>query len=182
MTLLILGLVLWIAGHLFKRALPSVRQGMGDAGKGVAALVIVASVIAMIIGYRQADYIPVYDPPLWTRHINNLLMIVAVILFGLGSSKSPWRAKLRHPMLLGMATWAVAHLLVNGDVASVLLFGVLGLWALGTIALINAKDHDYVPFSGGSTAGTVRLMGISTVLFAVMAAVHTWLGYWPFPA
>lgn len=181
MILLTLGLALWIFGHLFKRVLPSVREGMGDAGRGVAALTIIASVVVMVIGYRQAAFVPVYDPPLWTRHINNLLMIIAVVLFGLGSSKSPWRAKLRHPMLLGFLTWAVAHLLVNGDLTSVVMFGVLGAWAVATIFVINANEPDYVPYDGGTTAGTVRLMGISFVVFAVIAAIHTWLGYWPFP-
>ena len=171
MILLTLGLALWIFGHLFKRVLPSVREGMGDAGRGVAALTIIASVVVMVIGYRQAAFVPVYDPPLWTRHINNLLMIIAVVLFGLGSSKSPWRAKLRHPMLLGFLTWAVAHLLVNGDLTSVVMFGVLGAWAVATIFVINANEPDYVPYDGGTTAGTVRLMGISFVVFAVIAVL-----------
>ncbi len=92
---------------------------MGDGSKGVIAGAIVLGMVLMVIGYRAADFIPVYDPPAWTRHLNNLLMVISVILFGVGSSKSPMRAWLRHPMLTGFLLWAVAHLLVNGDLASV---------------------------------------------------------------
>ena len=135
----------------------------------------------MVIGFRTSDFVPVYDPPAWTRHLNNLLMVVAVVLFGLGSSKSRLRGTLRHPMLLGMLTWAVAHLLVNGDQSSVILFGLLGLWAIVEMVVINRSEPAPAPFTGGSLAGDIRLAVISAVVFAVIAAIHTWLGYWPFP-
>lgn len=181
MILLILGIVLWWAAHLFKRTLPELRSAMGERGKGVVALALFASVALMILGYRGMEFIPIYDPPSWTRHLNNLLMFAAVGLFGLGSSKSPLRGKLRHPMLLGMLVWAVSHLLVNGDLAAVLLFGTMAIWAVVEIFVINAKEPEYVPWDGGSNAGTIRLIVISVVVYAVIAGIHTWLGYWPFP-
>lgn len=181
MTLLLLGIVLWWAGHFFKRALPDQRARLGDPGKGLVALVLVAGVVLMVLGYRGMDFIPVYQPPAWGLHLNNLLMILAVLLFGTGSSKSPLRGKLRHPMLLGMLTWAVAHLLANGDLAAVILFGSMAVWAVAEIMVINAKEPNYTPWEGGSTAGTIRLLVISLVVYAVIAGIHTWLGYWPFP-
>ena len=67
-------------------------------------------------------------------------MLVAVGLFGVGHSKSRVRGWLRNPMLTGVVVWAVAHLLVNGDVASLVLFGWMGLWALADILTIDARD------------------------------------------
>lgn len=181
MTLLILGIALWWAGHFFKRIAPGARAGLGDAGKGAAAVAILGGLVLMVIGYRAADFVPVYDAPGWGLHLNNLLMLIAVVLFGLGSSKSPLRARMRHPMLTGAILWAVAHLMANGDLASVLLFGAIGVWAIVEIVVINRAEPDYAPYEGGTTAGTVRLLGISAVVFGVIAAVHTWLGYYPFP-
>ena len=128
MTLLLVGIGLWWAGHFFKRVLPGVRQRMGDRGKGVAALLIVAGLVAMIMGYRSAPMEAAFIPPPWGRHANNLLMLVAVILLGMGSSKGKMRTWLRHPMLTGVLVWSVAHLLVNGDRPSLVLFGS-GRWS-----------------------------------------------------
>lgn len=181
MILLILGLALWTAGHVFKRVAPGVREGMGNAGKGVAAILIIAGVVAMVFGYKAAEFLPVWQPPAFMVHLNNLLMLGAVFLFGLGSSKSPLRSKMRHPMLTGTVVWAVAHLLVNGDVASLVLFGGIAVWALAEMRIINAAEPVYHRFEGGSLGGTVRLIVISLVVFAVIAAIHNWAGYWPFP-
>jgi uncharacterized membrane protein len=128
--LLVVGIGSWWAGHLFKRVLPGLRQRMGERGKGIAALLIVAGLVSMVIGYRGATLDFVYLPPAWGRHVNNAAMLVAVLLLGMGSSKGRMRAWLRHPMLTGVLVWAVAHLLVNGDRPSLLLFGSMGLWAV----------------------------------------------------
>jgi uncharacterized membrane protein len=181
MTLLIAGLALWYAGHFFKRLAPGVRDGMGNAGKGVAAVLILGGLVAMIMGYRGSDFIPVYDPPFWGVHLTNALMFFVIFLFGLGSSKSPLRSKMRHPMLTGTLLWALSHLLVNGDLHSVILFGGIAVWAVLEMIVINAKEPVYHRFEGGSKAGTVRLAVISVVLYGIIAAIHTWLGVWPFP-
>ncbi len=181
MTLLVLGIALWVLGHFFKRLAPDLRASMGDKGKGVSALIILSGLVLIVIGFRGAEFIPVYNPPAWGVHLNNLLMIGAVGLMGLGSSKSPLRAKLRHPMLTGVIVWAAAHLLVNGDLHSIVLFGAMAVWAIAEMLVINAREPDYTPYEGGSTAGTIRFAIISAVVFAVIAAIHAWLGYWPFP-
>ena len=184
MTLLILGLVLWTAAHFLKRAAPGVRASMqdrmGDASKGVIAVLLLASVALMVIGYRGADTTFLWGRSAATTGINNLMMLVAVALYGLGSSKSRLRGRMRHPMLWGTVIWAAAHLLVNGDVASIVLFGGLALWALAEMQVINRAVPDYVPYEGGSAAGDLRLGIISLVVYAVIAGIHTWLGYNPF--
>ena len=181
MILLAVGVVLWWAGHLFKRVLPGVRQRMGDRGKGVAALLIVAAIVLMVLGYRGATLDLVYLPPAWGRHVNNAAMLVAVVLLGMGSSKGKMRTWLRHPMLTGVLVWAVAHLLVNGDRPSLLLFGSMGLWAIVEMVIINAKDGPWKRPEPGPLRGDLQLVVTSLVAFAVIAAIHTWLGVYPFP-
>lgn len=185
MIVLLLGLALWIAAHMFKRLAPGLRarmdERMGNAAKGIFAALLVGSVVLMVVGYRDAPYAQVYLPPQWGVHVVDLLMLPAIALFGLNSSKSTFRGKLHHPQLLGFTLWAALHLLVNGDLASVVLWGVLIAWALAEMALISARDPAPEPYAGGSHKGTLRLAVITVVLYAVITAVHAWLGVWPFP-
>ncbi|WP_422071856.1 NnrU family protein [Tranquillimonas rosea] len=185
MTILVLGLVLWLAAHLLKRLAPEARgameRRMGPASKGVIAAVLLVALVLIVLGYRSAEFWPVWSPPLWTRHINNLAMLFAVALFGLGHSKSRLRRRFRHPMLWSVVVWAAAHLLVNGDVASILLFGTMLLWALAERSLINRAEDAPAPYAGGSLAGDIRLAIITLVIYGVIAYAHVLLGVWPFP-
>ena len=140
MTLLLIGLILWIGPHLFKRLAPDLRDRMGASGRGIMGAAIGAGVVLMVLGYRAAD-----GAFFWGRSpalvgINNLLMLVSVYLFAAAGMKTAVARKLRHPMLLGVLVWSVAHLLVNGDVPSFVLFGGMGLWALAQMAIINAQS------------------------------------------
>ncbi len=184
MTLLIIGLLLWMGAHLFKRLVPAARASMqdkmGDASKGVMAGVLLLSVVLMVIGYRGADSTFYWGRSVATTGINNLLMLIAVGLYGVGNSKSRLRKKMRHPMLTGTIVWAGAHILVNGDSASLVLFGGMVVWAVLEIMLINRADPSFTPYEGGSAAGDIRLGIITLVVFAVFAGIHTWLGYYPF--
>jgi len=130
MLILILGVLLWAAAHMFKRLMPERRAQMGDKGRGAVALALVVSVILMVIGYKMAAEIFVWAPPYFLRHLNNLMVLVAIYMMSPAPKKGVILNGLRHPMLLGFALWAVAHLMVNGDLASIILFGGLlsGRW------------------------------------------------------
>jgi uncharacterized membrane protein len=184
-ALLIIGMVLWWAAHLFKRVAPAQRaaltERMGEGSKGIFALTLLVSVVLMVIGYRWMDFIYVYEPPSWGIHLNNLLMLIAIALFGMGNSKGSARSWFRHPMLMGMAVFAIAHLLVNGDLAAIILFGGFLAWAIVEIVTINAAEPAWDRPEPGSASRNIVLVIISLVLFAVIAAIHTWLGYYPFP-
>jgi uncharacterized membrane protein len=180
MTLLILGLAIWIAAHLFKRIAPGARATLGEKGKGLVAVALLISVVLMVIGYRGAEVSPVYTPIPGIGHLNNLLMLVSVFLFGVGGTKGVLYTKLRHPMLLGMLTWAVAHLLVNGDLASIVLFGVLGLWAIVEMVVINAAGPWARPTEGKGLKGDLRNGVATLVLVGIIGAIHIWLGHNPF--
>lgn len=176
MTLILIGLFLWIAPHLLKRLAPGLRARLGDPGKGAIALAIALGVVAMVIGYRGAAFVPVYDPMPGMGHLNNTLMLISVFLFGVGGTKGVLYTRMRHPMLWGQAIWAVAHLLVNGDLASVVLFGGLGLWALLEMALINRTAWARPVAGRGLKGDAMNLVG-TAALFGAIALIHNWLGH-----
>ncbi len=180
MSKLVLGLVIWSLAHWFKRLAPGLRASMGVAGKGVVAALSLLAIWLMVQGYKAAEFTTLWDFGASGRGINNLLMIEAVVLMGLGKSKSRLRGMVRHPMLWGVVAWAAAHLVANGDVPSIVLFGGLGAWALVTMAIINRAEPDYVPYQGGTVQGDIRLAVITVVVFAVIAGIHAWIGPSPF--
>jgi len=180
MILLVLGLALWWAAHLFKRLAPGPRQAIGESGKIVAAVAVVASVVLMVIGYRGAEVVPLWEPPAFLRHVNNLLMLLAFYLYAASGMKTRITAVIRHPQLTGFKTWAVAHLLVNGDLASVVLFGGLLAWAVVAVIAINRatpRPAAPPPAPMGKEIGAV--VG-AVIVTGVVSGIHTWLGYNPF--
>lgn len=183
MVLLIVGLVVWTLAHYFKRLMPDQRAALGTPGKGIVAVILIGSVVLMVLGYRAADFIPVWWPPSFMVHVNNLLMLFAFWVYGSGAAKGAkvWPGyKMRHPQLTGFKIWATAHLLVNGDLASVVLFGGLLAWAVGEVILINKAEPDWTPSEHGGRQVYLKHMIITAVIFAVVAGTHAWLGVWPF--
>lgn len=178
MTLLIIGLALWVLGHSFKRLAPGLRANMGDAGKGVVALASVAGIVLMVIGYRGAELVPVYAPLPGMGHLNNLLMLVS-FFFIAGHLKTRLASKVRHNMLTGVLIWAVSHLLVNGDQASIVLFGGMGLWAVLSMVLISRATPWDRPVPG-PLKNDLKAVVAAIVLYAIIAGIHIWLGHNPF--
>lgn len=178
MLLLVLGVLLWSYSHLMKRVTPGLRGAMPDnLGKALVAVVSLAAVVMMVMGFRAAEVTVLWDPPGFLRGINNLLMLVAVFLVNLGFSRGVLRTKLRHPMLIAVMVWAVAHLLVNGDLASLVLFGGLLVWAAVDRALINRDMPAWTAPAAGPLRNDLIYAGVTLVLFAAIAWLHGWLGY-----
>ena len=180
MIWLILGVLLWMGAHWFKRLAPGARAAMGNGGRGAVAVASLGAIVLMVIGYRAAEPTPLWFVS-WGVHLNNLAMIIAIVLMGVGASKSRLRAMMRHPMLTGALIWALSHLLVNGDVPSLILFGGMAVWAVGSMILINRAEPTYTPYQGGNMKGDLRLFIISAVVFVVIVLVHGWIGPSPFP-
>jgi uncharacterized membrane protein len=179
MTLIVLGLALWWAAHLFKRLAPGPRAAMGDAGKGLVTVGVLAGVALMVIGYRGVEHIDLWYPPAFLTHLNNLLMLFAVYLYAASGMKTRITRAIRHPQLTAVKTWAIGHLLVNGDLASVILFGGLLAWAVVEVILINkATPRGPLPEPAplGKEIGAV--VGAVVVLVGIML-VHNWLGVRP---
>jgi uncharacterized membrane protein len=180
MTLLILGLLLWIFSHTFKRLLPGARAALGeDRGKGAVAILALAGIVLMVIGYRGAPDIAVYTPLPGMGHLVDLTMLVAIYFLGAGGMNTWITTKVRHNMLTGLLIWALSHLLVNGDLASLILFGGMALYALASMLLISRA----VPWQKPAPAGAQKeiiLIVATLVLYAAITAVHWWLGHNPF--
>lgn len=184
MIWLISGVALWWVAHLFKRLAPTARASMGNAGKGVAAVAVLASVVLMVIGYRAAEGAVFWGRSSATVGINNLLMIVAFYVYASGATPPGlprnWvGTRLRHPQLWGFAIWAAGHLVVNGDVPSFVLFGGLLAWSLVSMATINAAEPEWTPPAHGGMASEIRIGVISIVVLVVVMLVHYWLGVTP---
>jgi uncharacterized membrane protein len=182
MIWLILGVALWWAAHLFKRLAPGLRESMGKPGKGAMALLILLSIVLMVIGYRMADGTVYWGrSPMWVG-INNLLMIVAFYIYAVGGPKGKriWLGtKLRHPQLTGFSIWAVAHLLVNGDTQSFILFGGLLVWAIVEMVLINAQDGPWTPPARAPQKKEITYVVITLVVVTVVMGIHYALGAQP---
>lgn len=180
LIILFIGVELWTLSHFFKRLMPAQRAAMGDKAKGMVTIASFAAIGLMVLGYHWADFIPVWDSPRFLTHINNLLMLIALYLFAVSGMKTRLSRTLRHPMLLGTILWAVAHLLVNGDVASIILFGGMAAWAVGSIVLINRdgpRGALPVPAPMGKEIGAA--LG-AVIVMVVIGMIHGWLGPWPF--
>ncbi len=179
-VLLILGVALWWAAHLFKRVLPAQRAAMGDGGKGAVALALVAAILLMILGYRMTEFIYVWAPPSFMTHINNLLVLIAIYMMSPAPKKGRLLHRLRHPMLGGFKLWAFAHLLVNGDLASIILFGGLLAWAVVEVIVINKSEPDWTPGEPGTYGMDAMFFVASIVLLGVIGYIHGLVGPSPF--
>lgn len=182
MTILVLGLVLWFGAHLFKRMAPQVRAAMGDTGRGLVALTILASVLLMIWGYRSADGAFFWGAGAALKGVNNLLVLVAFYLFSAAGMKTAIARHLRHPMLWGVVLWAGAHSMVNGDVPSFVLFGGLGIWALVEMVVINRSQPVWAPPARQPKRREMMAVGGALAVYGAAAMIHIWLGYNPFGA
>jgi uncharacterized membrane protein len=180
MLLIILGLILWTGAHYWKRLAPTHRARMGDKGKLVVTVSSFAAIGLMIIGYHSADFVGVWNPPNFFQHINNLLMLAAFFLIGMSATTGRLRGKMRHPMLAGVMVWATAHLLVNGDLAAIILFGGMFVWAVGSVILINRGAPDWVRPEPGPAKKDIVLVIITLVTFSIAGAIHIALGVNPF--
>ncbi|WP_101065639.1 NnrU family protein [Roseovarius salinarum] len=179
MAYLVLGLLLWALAHLFKRIAPAARAGMGEAGKGAVAVAILAGLVLMVIGYQRAE-----GAFFWARHpatvgVNNLLMLLSVYLFAAAGMKTALARRMRHPMLAGVKAWALAHLLVNGDVPSFVLFGGLLAWAVIEVIVINRSEPEWTPPAAAEAPMRKEIIAVvaSVALYGAISGAHYWLGY-----
>lgn len=179
MILIILGLLLWSVPHLLKRIAPDVHAKLGDKSKPVVALSSFAAIALMVVGYRMAD-----GPVFWGRTaamggINNLLMLFAFYLFAASGTKSWITSKIKNPQLTAVKVWALAHLLVNGALEDILLFGGLTAWAVAAVILLKragAVPATYVPIGAKKEVITAVVAVVVTV---VVMGIHAALGATP---
>ena len=175
MFLLVAGLLLFTIVHLLPAASPEMRsQWVGKLGenayRGVFSIVIVVSIVIMVIGWKAATPTGLYVPPVSGGPLISALVFFAFVMFV--SSKVPTNYKrfVRHPQMLAVILWSAAHLLVNGDSRSVVLFGGLGAWAVVEIVLCNKRDGewqkpDVAPFSADLIVAVVAGIAFAAIFF-----------------
>jgi uncharacterized membrane protein len=138
--------------------------------RAIYAAISLLSIVLIVAGYgvaRNATPI-VWSPPVWAIHVAILLTIPAFVLMAASFvSGTRIRRKVGHPLLLGVKIWALAHLLANGSIADILLFGAFLIWSV--VAYANARRRD-------RKAGTVYVAGApSRDVIAVVAGLFAWI-------
>jgi uncharacterized membrane protein len=179
MSVLIPGLLLFFAVHTIT-ALRPVRTGLierlGDKGYRIVYSVLSLIGIVLIAEgyslYRAAGYIEIWSPPRAMRHPAALLMWPAFV--ALAAAYAPVgliRSRLKHPMLVGVKTWALAHLLANGDLGSILLFGSFLAWAVFDRISVKRRG-DAGPAPTGFGRGDVIALAVGTIAYVGMTILH----------
>lgn len=186
MIWLIIGLVVFLGVHSVRIAAPGFRHAQIDARglntwKGIYSLLSIAGFVILVWGYGMARQDPVvfWIAPSWMSHVVALLMIpVMILLVAAQVPAGRIKAAVKHPTLLAVKIWALAHLLVNGDLASVILFGGFLAWAV--VDRISEKKRLRAGLTTNPVAGPVKWDIIAVagglilyVLFILF--LHKWL-------
>ena len=145
MDLLIAGLVMMIGIHLVPAVVP-VRSGlikrMGEtAYKAVFSVVALAGLVLIIYGKSRAEFVALWNPPVWGHYVTMVLMPFSILLLAAANMPSNIKRITPNPMLWGILLWSVAHLFANGDKASLLLFGCFGLYAVVGLITVNRRGQ-----------------------------------------
>jgi uncharacterized membrane protein len=191
MLMLVLGLVLFLGVHSSRIVAEGYRRSVierhgQNAWKGVYSLLSIVGFVLIVWGYGAARMEPtvLWGSPTWVRHGASLLTLISFVL--LAAAYVPGnaiKARLHHPMVLGVKTWALAHLLANNTLADLLLFGSFLLWAVLSFRAARARDRAagtvYPAGSGGPTVATV-VVGVGAWAAFAFWAHQALIGIRPF--
>jgi uncharacterized membrane protein len=140
--------------------------------KGLFAVLSIAGLYVIGKGfgmYEAAGPLVLWTPPAWTRHITETLMLLACIFIAAAYLRGNIQRVLKHPMLVGVKTWAVAHLLVNGDVGGIILFGSVLAWAVyDRISLKRRSDPGGPPIPEGGWKNDIAAVVAGLILYAAL--------------
>lgn len=178
MLVLILGLILFLGLHSIRivagdwRTRQIARIGL-NRWKAMYSVVSVIGLVLIIVGFGMArqHVVPLYAPPAWLRHLNGLFMLVALMLFPAARvPNNAIKAKLHHPQVLAVKTWAFGHLLATGMLHDVVLFGSFLLWAIVLYAASRRRDRrNGTVYPPGTLKGTVITVVAGLMLWVLFA-------------
>lgn len=178
MLLLVTGLLIFVAIHMLPTFAPARRQLVQKLGagpyKGIFSVIALLGLVLVIMGKAGAPVISVWPPPPWGRHVALALMPVSCILLAAAYMPTNLKRLTPHPMLWGVTLWAAVHLLANGDLASTVLFGGFGLFALCAMWSANLR---------GATVSTTRhaagkdalVIGVGLLVYLILLFAHRYL-------
>jgi len=178
MTYLLLGLAIFLGVHSVRIVADAWRARMlqtvgPSAWKGLYSVASLLGFALIVWGFGLARQQPVqlWSPPVAMRHLASLLTLVSFVL--LAAAYVPGngiKARLHHPMVLGVKTWALAHLLANGNLAHVLLFGSFLAWAVLSFSAARRRDRAAgTPYPPGRTGATLLTLAVGALAWAVFA-------------
>lgn len=191
MTLLILGIILFLATHLIRVVAPGFRLSMTDrfglmGWRVINSALSLLSLIVLIWGYATAPVINVWFPPAGMSHLTITLMLIAMICLVAGFLPAGHIAtKTKHPIVLSIKIWAAAHLIANGDLASILLFGSLLAW--GVVLRISYKrrvragDLELRPFVSARFDAIAVVLGLALWALITFKLHELLIGVAPLP-
>ena len=180
MALLAVGLVLFLGGHLLptqRGARAALVSRFGDRGYRLAfSLVSAAGLVLIVFGYMHAEKGPqLFAPLAAARAIAPYAMTLAFILFAAANMPSHLRAKLRHPMLIGLILWSSVHLLANGDLRGTVLFGAFLAYGLVDLASVVSRDA-VASFAPRSRTDLISVVAGAIAALLVMTFHRTLFG------
>ncbi|CAN5727150.1 NnrU family protein [soil metagenome] len=195
MLVLVIGLIIFLGVHSVRifaepwRTATRARVGEGR-WKGLYSLVAIVGFVLIVWGFGMSRQQPVvlWQTPYWTRHLSALLTLIAFILITAAYvPRNYLKAAVHDPMILGVKVWAVAHLLTNGNLSEVVLFGAFLLWAVADFGAARRRSR-LAGIARGNTldytvARTIQTLVIGLVAWAAFAFyLHRWLiGVQPIP-
>lgn len=177
LTVMILGLVLFLGVHtlttqreLRARLIASAGEGTYKAGYALVSFAGLALIVWGFAHYRAAGWIDIWYPPKTFKHVTATLMLPAVILVVAAYIRGRIYTTLKHPMLAGVKLWATAHLLANGDLGSIILFGSLLGWAVfDRISLKRRTDAGAPPIPVGGLGNDLIAVAVGVVVYLALA-------------
>jgi len=182
MSILITGLAVFVLIHMVPWS-PGLRGklvgSLGETGyKGVFALISFAGLGLIVYGKMIAPFVPVYEPSAAAAMLTKAMVLVGFVLFPASHMPTNIKRFTRHPMLWGMVLWSVGHLLSNGDLASIWLFGVFAVFSLAAMMSANMrgaqKSTEAVP-----VAKDIMVIVAGLVVYVVLVVLHGWLFGYP---
>ena len=181
MTQLILGLILFLGAHSVRIWADGWRNQTIEAYgektfKGVYALVSILGFYLLVVGYGEArlQTVALWNPPIFTKHISLLLMLFSsILLMATYIPRNHFKMRLGHPMVLSVKVWALSHLLANGNLADLVLFGSFLIWAVLNFRSARARDREQV-----QNPDAIEDAPLRPNLFATLIALFGGMALW----
>jgi uncharacterized membrane protein len=177
LLVMILGLALFFGAHVFTTQRAARARAIASMGEGpykIAYALVSAAGLALIVWgfahYRADGWWPIWTPPKALKHLNVLLMLPAVILVAASYIRGRIYVTLKHPMLAGVKLWAFGHLLANGDLGGIILFGSFLAWAVfDRISLKRRSDAGAPPIPIGGIGNDIIAVAVGVVAYLALA-------------